>query len=366
MPPFSHSMSMMEPLYFIATWKRVKEQSWSGTSWALLQALSAHYAISDINVKQSVVRRALQKLIPAFHDMGLGSILRYRAAFQNHISEGKVFQFEEYCRDSETLKTYIYKDLSVSYLEYVAKTNKEMFSHSGFAHIPLQSIERKARMEREYHSSCSGIFTMSRWLREFLIEHDGISPDKVYHVGGGINVNSARIQPHQRQGNKILFAGRDFDRKGGTLVCEAFKRLRNRISDAELHIAGPAKRPRISNIKGVFYHGDVHHDKLSDLLNLCDVFCMPSQFEAYGLVFPEALCYGLPCIGRQRQEMPHFIDDKSTGRLLQGDSPEELCEMMHEILTQPRYAENVKKRQREYIHQYSWNSVAGRIHEVMR
>ena len=36
---------------------------------------------------------------------------------------------------------------------------------------------------------------------------------------------------------------------------------------------------------------------------------MPSYFEAYGLVFIEALTYGLPCIGRNAFEMPNFIQD---------------------------------------------------------
>ena len=49
---------------------------------------------------------------------------------------------------------------------------------------------------------------------------------------------------------------------------------------------------------------------------MCDVFCMPSYFEAYGLVFVEALTFGLPCIGRNCYEMPYFIEDGKTGLLL--------------------------------------------------
>ena len=48
---------------------------------------------------------------------------------------------------------------------------------------------------------------------------------------------------------------------------------------------------------------------------MCDVFCMPSYFEAYGLVFVEALTFGLPCIGRNCYEMPYFIEEGKTGLL---------------------------------------------------
>ena len=45
--------------------------------------------------------------------------------------------------------------------------------------------------------------------------------------------------------------------------------------------------------------------------NLCDYFVMPSKFEAYGLVFAEALIYGLPCIGKKCYARPEFINNEN-------------------------------------------------------
>ena len=64
---------------------------------------------------------------------------------------------------------------------------------------------------------------------------------------------------------------------------------------------------------------------------------MPSYFEAYGLVFAEALTYGLPCIGRDKFAMSEFIEDGCTGRLISGEDAEELALDLWEVLQDPKY-----------------------------
>jgi len=106
---------------------------------------------------------------------------------------------------------------------------------------------------------------------------------------------------------------------------------------------------------------------------MCDVFCLPSYFEAYGLVFVEALTFGLPCIGRNCYEMPYFIQDgnssvhsdNATGLLLNHDDPKELASLMLRILHNDSFSHNVISRRNEYIHEYSWDTVAERIVEVI-
>ena len=111
--------------------------------------------------------------------------------------------------------------------------------------------------------------------------------------------------------------------------------------------------------------GDLRAEELAELYNLCDIFCMPSYFEAYGLVFAEALVYGLPCIGRDKFSMREIIEDGRTGRLLAEDNAELLAEEMWELLSKPRYREEVTGRREWYLTEYSWDRVAQRICGVM-
>ena len=89
---------------------------------------------------------------------------------------------------------------------------------------------------------------------------------------------------------------------------------------------------------------------------------MPSYFEAYGLVFVEALTFGLPVIARNAYEMPFLIQNGQTGLLLQKDDVKELSEMMDSLLSDVDIKKNVIDRQQDYLIDYSWDKVAERIY----
>ena len=198
------------------------------------------------------------------------------------------------------------------------------------------------------------------------MERCGLPKEKVHHVGGGINLDKSLIDYSRKQGNRFLFVGRDFIRKNGPLVYDSFKLLLKKYPKIELHIAGPRENPYPNdNTPNYYYYGDCSHEKLSELFNQSDVFVMPSRFEAYGLVFIEALSYGLPCIGRDAYEMPYFIEDGKTGRLMKKQDPEELANLMEDVITNPQYVTNVRAKRDEYIEEYSWDKVAERIDAVI-
>lgn len=146
----------------------------------------------------------------------------------------------------------------------------------------------------------------------------------------------------------------------------AFQVLKQTIPDAELYVAGPAQDPYPDAVAGYHYLGDCPHDKLSELLNLCDVFAMPSHFEAYGLVFIEALCYGLPCLGRNAYEMPYFIEDGKTGLLVDNYDAQQMADKLARLLADEEIKKNVLSKRKWYLQEYSWDAVARRIAEVIQ
>ena len=83
------------------------------------------------------------------------------------------------------------------------------------------------------------------------------------------------------------------------------------------------------------------------------------------LFFVEALTFGLPCIGRNCYEMPYFIEDGNTGLLLRHDDAEELADLMMRILNDDSFSEHVMNKRTWYINNYSWDSVARRIAQVI-
>lgn len=163
-----------------------------------------------------------------------------------------------------------------------------------------------------------------------------------------------------------MFVGKDFKRKGGYVTYEAFKLLREQGRNVELYVIGPSQDPIQNPVDGYHYIGLIPYNEEAKYYNMCDVFCMPSYFEAYGLVFVEALTFGLPCIGRDCYEMPYFINDGETGLLLKHDDPNELASLIQQILDNDSFAQNVTSNHQNYVQKYSWSAVAERIFNIIK
>lgn len=361
-------------IYYVAKWQKERQKTWSGTVWGIYTALKKIYTVQDIELpnKKTFCERFLRILHirrPNFEMRDNKHAEKFcNKILRNDTTTKIIFQFAEIVKDTPQQKTYIYQDLSVDYVWYMYKHLPHIYKLSNFQGLIPKDIERRRSIQNDYYQHhCSGIFTMSKWLANDLITRTKISPSMVHHIGGGINISLSSISDEtKRTGNKILFAGRDYKRKGLPITMEAFKLLKKTMPHAEIYVAGPSTNPYKGEvIEGYHFLGDLDSAALSHYFALCDIFCMPSYFEAYGLVFIEALTAGLPCIGRNCYEMPYFIDHGETGYLIEDDNAADLSEKMHALLHDERIKQNVLAKRAYCIEEYSWDAVAKRIEKVI-
>src|SRR5215469_16704822 len=71
---------------------------------------------------------------------------------------------------------------------------------------------------------------------------------------------------------------------------------------------------------------------------------MPSRLEGFGIVFPEALARGLPCIGRDSYAMPESITPGVSGGLITGDDEHELAGIIAAALADDALYEACRER----------------------
>ena len=347
----------MNKLIYTIQWAKDPQKTWSGIGYNLRNALAKHFEIEDLKLQGHCFRDYFVKLRLLKPDCGLQTVKTNRFKHSKKLDSSiPVFQFDEAFL---TPNSYLFCDLCVDFLYNLKSKNPAVFNYSGFQNNPDNLLRKRAESQTNYIKNFpKRIFTLGTWLRNYLITELQIPENKVIAVGGGINIDKTKINNSQKTGNKILFIGRDFKRKGGECVVEAFKELKKIKPNVELYIAGPKKNPLDTAIDGITYLGDVNSTVLHNYFNLCDIFCMPSYFEAYGLVFIEALTFGLPCIGRDCFEMPYLIDDEKTGYLLKNDSTEELCTLMKKALENEEMKNTVLNMRESYLKQYSWETVA--------
>lgn len=354
----------MKDLTFLVSWGKNKETAWSGTNYSLYKALCKHYNVRDVNLSGNRWLNALMRRLLRLDGTSMEYYRRHLLGKKLRSTKGDIFQFSEVLSDNETRKTYMYVDNTVSYVNFMRNQMPDTFAVSAFQDTDSEIFSRREKEQNEYIRNCSGLFTMGFWLRDWLIQQ-GFPANKIHAVGGGINVDNHLINPQSKTHNKILFVGKDFKRKGGYITYEAFKLLREEGKEVELYVIGPMQNPIKEPVDGYHFIGQLPFNEEARYYNMCDVFCMPSYFEAYGLVFVEALTFGLPCIGRDCYEMPYFIKDGKTGLLLKKDEPQELASLMLQILNNESFSQNVISNRKQYIQEYSWSAVAERISKVI-
>lgn len=361
---------------YCCEWEKDKANTWSGTPYHLLKALKREMDVEDNGFFINKYRKKILKIInikitntgivkKRLYNPHLEKINQKKIDCIKANKDDKIFQIFDLGISKN--KYYIYQDLNIDYLMTLKKTDIDAFRYSGFEKYPDEDFVLRKKTQDRIYEDAEGIFTMSQFLADHLVEYSKIPESKVHCVGAGINVNINNIKNYSKNNNRILFVGRDFYRKGGDIVVEAFNIIRNKYNkNIELYIAGPDINTISKyNEDGIYLLGNLSYDKLSYYFNICDIFCMPSRFEAYGIAFIEALCYGLPCIGRNKFAMKEIINNNYNGYLIENDNSEILALKIMDLLENEKIKNNVKKEYSNYIEKYSWDSVAKKIKNVL-
>ncbi len=253
---------------------------------------------------------------------------------------------------------YFYRDLDYRTVLEFRTAGMPTFMYD---HFPLRLLETLAAHQDEVFSRARTIFTMSRWIRERMIQH-GVPAERIEWVGAGANINPWPVENPYTDENlsrgRFLFVGRDFERKGGPLVLEAWKRVHRAAPHARLVVIGP--QPGI-DADGVEWLGPQPSEAIVEQLTRAMAFVMPSRWEAYGIAFLEALAFGVPSVGMNRMAMPEFIKPGQTGDLLSSESVHELAEIMLRLLQEPDRTWTMSRKAHQEAQMYRWDRVRERI-----
>lgn len=199
---------------------------------------------------------------------------------------------------------------------------------------PADEIEQWVELEKKLYTRACLNFVCCENTRKSFIEDYGVDPKRVINVGYGVSFDNLEAGEKRFDHKTILFVGFDFERKGGPLLLEAFKRVRKTFADARLVMIGPSKRIFQIDQEGVEFLGPVFDRNIvRRYFEEASVFAMPSLCEPFGLVFLEAMAHQLPCIGADVDAMPEIIKNGETGFVVDPQDTEQLAERLIKILT---------------------------------
>jgi glycosyltransferase involved in cell wall biosynthesis len=226
-------------------------------------------------------------------------------------------------------------------------------------------VRRAFAYEKRLYDEMDVILPMSEWLGRSFVDDFGQDPAKVIAVGGGPNFFDRLPDVPDRVWDRprVLFVGKNWERKGGPTVLTAFAKLHEQRPDAELTIIGPNRLPA-NRSDGVRFLGrlDPSDHRLREAFEQATTFVMPSLYEPFGLAFLEAMAYGLPSIGGDTCAMPEIIAHGETGFVVTPSDHDALAACLIALATSPAKAQAMGTAGRLRMQtRYTWDAVAGRI-----
>ena len=231
---------------------------------------------------------------------------------------------------------------------------------------PAEVTECVAR-QRSVFDRCDVIFPRTEWCAESLERDYGVPPERLVVTGAGTNFDGPPPPREAHDGRTLLFVGRDWRRKNGPLVLDAFRRARSARPDLRLVVVGPTEvDPREP---GVEWRGALDGDRRGELHALyaeASLYLCPSRFEPFGIALLEAMAAGCPVVALDRGAAREIVDHGRTGALLRDDAPGTLAEaILHWTSDVQRLAAAGALAASEVEARWGWDLAARRVEEAL-
>jgi phosphatidyl-myo-inositol dimannoside synthase len=164
--------------------------------------------------------------------------------------------------------------------------------------------------------------------------------------------NNAEYNPPPR----VLIVGRiEEDYKGHKELIDCWPRVVSAVPNATLSIAG--RGPKLEHFqklaeqssasKNIEFLGFVPDSDMPKLWEKTAIFAMPSKGEGFGLVYIEAMRYGIPVIASIHDAGNEVNQDGVSGYNVNRDQPEELPERIIHLLKNIDLAKNMGRNGQE-------------------
>jgi glycosyltransferase involved in cell wall biosynthesis len=187
------------------------------------------------------------------------------------------------------------------------------------------------------------IVAWSQWTKSGLLDEYGVPAEKVVVIPPGVNSREWR-RPTPRLPSdtaaskpvKILFVGGDLQRKGGDLLLQAFRALRQEKAGnaIELHLV---TRDTVATEPGLFVYHNMQPNSapLKALFHDADIFCLPTYGDCLPMVLSEAGAAELPSVATNVAGIGEIVKEGETGFLIPTGDVAALTKALRTLVENP-------------------------------
>ena len=215
-----------------------------------------------------------------------------------------------------------------------------------------------------YMPQAHRVLVYTEYFRDYLVNDHYVEADRVSVVP--ILSIAPSFKLTRRVPRRIGFVARNFDEKGGPVVLDAFKQVRQQYPDTELWIIG--SKPQLAKDKaarmGITWLDCVPRDQLlKEIMPSFDVFAYPTPHDCFSYVLLEAMSCGVAIATSDYVSMPEAVSYGKAGLISPVGDAGKLAKNILTLInpeTNWTFRQAALKRFEEY---FSWQAVAPRILE---
>lgn len=239
--------------------------------------------------------------------------------------------------------------------------------------LPNGSKLEKKNIKKSLEAA-SKVIAVSNSLKDIVLKKTNIDESKICVISDGLNIDlfkPATNMIHEKildfKSNQIiLFIGNLVPVKGIPYLIEAFKKICQEFPDLRLLIVGdgPEKQKLLAQANGfedkIKFLGKIIHKEMNSIIPHCDLLCLPSLNEGFGIVLIEAMACGKPVVASLTGGIPDIVTSDDVGFLVQPGDVSGLANAIKKALLKKWDSKKIRER----AYEFNWNNVTNKILSV--
>ena len=252
-------------------------------------------------------------------------------------------------------------------------------AYDSFSRCADEFVAHGHAQERAALNRCAAAIFPSQWAAQSAIEDYGADPARVHVVPFGANVEAPDagtvagwIAARDLSPLRLLFVGREWERKGADTVLATCSRLHAAGYAVSLDLVGinqpPVALPVWAHNHGLLDRRDPdQRARLQALYAHAHFFFVPSQAENYGMVFCEAAAHGLPSLTTNVGGIPTIVRHGKTGYTLSPQAPTSdwAAPLAQAVETPAAYRAMAHASRADYEDRLNWDAFGARLYEIL-
>ncbi len=344
--------------------------NWSGTPYHIISALRKYHEV----------------------DWGGGGVLNGASWYHRFLNRQKPFNLLDYSEEigkvvSEMLKEGKY-DLAISSTYSLCShldVDIPLIAFSDLTYNLCTTYLRKTapnglrtramQLENRFLQLADAIIYPSSFAKEAALADYDIRSDKVHVLEFGANIPAPvaiDIDEFKNDVCKLVFVGRDWINKGGNKALAVYSLLRSQGFPCELTIIGcePIYKVEDAGVKVIpWLDKSVSEDLLryDQIMRESHFLILPTEFDAYGIVFCEASAYGVPSLAPNVGGVSQPIREGVNGFLFSphATAQEYADKIKQTFQDKEMYRSLRKSSRREYETRLNWSVWAKSMNKIM-